>query len=686
MSQQTPQSQPKSSRLRALARNRIVRIVAPILVLAAIVLYYRDGGDSGTTRTTFAARRGPMTISVVEGGNIEALESQTIKSEIKGETKILTIVEEGYLVTQDDVDTGKVLVTLDDSELVERITQETIEFQSAYANYTDAREQYEIQVKQNESDVTASELEVKFALMDFKKYMGDQLADGILDEIGLDIDIEALADETREQTEESIAEGATIMVDGEVPAAADIELDGKANGSDLEGGDLPVEGQAAEKVEAEAEAETAGPLDPGPATVLAPGEQQILLASATEPDRPDVDFSKYASPDKLGDGEAQQQLRKLTSDRLIAEEELALSEVKLAGTRRLAEKNFVTKQELDGDEMSVKKNTISLESATTAEELFVKYEFPKESETLLSAYEEAIRKLERTIKKGIATEAQAEAKWKSSEANYRLRESRMKELQDQLEACVIPAERPGLVVYAGSDEPWRNREAIEEGATVYERQEIITIPDMTQMAVKVKIHESSIKKIQKGQKARIQLDSYPDETLTGEVIKVSVIPDSSSRWMNPDLKLYPATVSIDGTYDWLKPGMSAQVEIEVAQLDDAVYVPIQAVQAEKEQRVCYVALASGRTERRIVETGDFNKEFIAITKGIKEGEHVLLRAPQGRPAAAGKESSDDKEGESGGEAGAKQQERGERQGGDGAQGGGSDGGERREGQGGNPQG
>jgi RND family efflux transporter MFP subunit len=610
-------------------------------VLAAIVSYFRSGGDDGQSRTTFAARRGPLTISVVEGGNIEARESQTIKSEIKGETKILTIVEEGYLVTQDDVDSGKILVTLDDSQLIEKMTQETIEFQSAYANFTDAREQYEIQVKQNESDITASELEVKFALMDFRKYMGDQLANAIVKEIGLEIDVNALVDATVKATEKRIADQSTVVVDEE-PKAATIDLDSDSSNSDLEGGDLPVERTATGIVD------DASPIELEPATVLPPAEEDPMvfaLASVTNLDRPDVDFTKYASPEKLGDGEAQQTLRKLESDRLISEEELVLAEIKLAGTRRLAEKNFVTKNDLDSDEMSVKKSAISVESAKTAEELFVKYEFPKEAESLLSAYEEAIRKLERTIKKGIATEAQAEAKWKSSEANFKLRESRMKELQDQLSACTIRAERTGLVVYAGSDEPWRNRDQIEEGASVYERQEIITIPDMTQMAVKVKIHESSIKKILRGQKARIRLDSYADQELRGEVIKVNVIPDSTSRWMNPDMKLYPAIVSIEGTYEWLKPGMSAQVEIEVAQLADAVYVPIQAVQAENDRRVCYVVGLGGATSRRIVETGEFNKEFIEIKSGVEEGEQVLLRAPQGRPAAGKKPGEETPSGE-----------------------------------------
>jgi RND family efflux transporter MFP subunit len=650
MTLQTTQPKSGSSRIRTLARSRVARIVAAVLVLLAIVLYFRGGSDEGGTRTTFAARKGPLSISVVEGGNIEALESQTIKSEIKGETKILTIVEEGYLVTQDDVNAGKILVTLDDSQLIEKITQESIEYQSAYANFTDAREQYEIQVKQNESDTTAGELEVKFALMDFKKYMGDQLADQILDDIGLRIDLAALVAETRQATEDRIAAGTIVIVDEDEPSAATIDLDGESEGSDLEGGDLPAESNSPDPEDTTSSSDQP---DLEPATVVEPGEDPIMLTSLVRTDRPDVDFSRYASPEKLGDGEAQQKLRKLESDRLISEEELALAEIKLAGTRRLAEKNFVTKQDLDGDEMSVKKNEISVDSAKTAEELFVKYEFPKEAETLLSAYEEAIRNLERTIKKGIATEAQAEARWKSSEANFKLRQARMTELQEQLDACTIPAERTGLVVYAGSDEPWRNREQIEEGATVYERQEIITIPDMTQMAVKVKIHESSIKKIQKGQKARIRLDSYPEQELTGQVIKVNVIPDSTSRWMNPDLKLYPATVSINGTYDWLKPGMSAKVEIEVSQIDDTVYVPIQAIQAERQQRVCYVvSQTTGRTERRVVTTGEFNKEFIAIEKGLEEGEHVLLRAPQGRSPEKDKtdqETQDDKESQEGGE-------------------------------------
>ena len=55
---------------------------------------------------------------MLEGGSIEALESQDVKCEVRGyRVKILKIVEEGYQVTEEDVRTNKVLVELDSSEL-----------------------------------------------------------------------------------------------------------------------------------------------------------------------------------------------------------------------------------------------------------------------------------------------------------------------------------------------------------------------------------------------------------------------------------------------------------------------------------------------------------------------------------------------------------------------------------------
>ena len=562
------------------------RIGIPVALLAATLVFLRRDGDVEERGTTFVARRGPLEITVLEGGSVEALESQEIRSEVRGETKILSIVEEGYMVTPEDVENGKLLVELDATDLEEKQISQELEYQNSLANFTEAREAFEIQINQNQSDITSAELEVKFAGMDFEKYMGAAQA----------VEILALVPEPEAPSEVVVNPEAEVDSDGEAPTAAEAEGN-----------------SVAEVDEAPEDADDFG--------------AEIALSMPEREARPEVDFSQYADPDLLGDGEAGQKLRELEDDLVLAEQVLVLAKTQLEGTERLAAREFVTKSELENEQLKVRRNEIGLASAQTSRDLFIKYEFPKQSEKLLSDYIEALMKLERARKLAISKLAQANAKLKSAEARHRLQTQERKEIREQIDNCTIKAERPGLVVYGGGENQyWRQEEQIEEGAKVRERQQIITIPDMTEMAVKVKVHESAIKNVEKGQTARVTLDAYPDRELTGKVTKVGVLPDSRNRWMNPDVKVYETEVSIDKVHEWLKPGMSAEVKILVKELPDVVYVPIQAVAPSNGDRVVYLA-GLGKPERRVVETGEYNNEFIEIRGGLKEGEEVLLRAP-----------------------------------------------------------
>lgn len=533
-------SQPNGKRTKT---GIVIKIAVPVVaVLAAYFLFARKPQETDWG-VTFAAKKGPLSIKVIEGGNISAIESQRIMSQIKGETKILQIVDEGYSVTEEDVANGKVLVTLDNAALLEDLTQQEIQYQSSVAAYTEAKEQFTIQTKENESLIKTAELKVKFARLDFEKFVGASIAKSILD---------------------AVDAAYQKAYDGGGPATATQlpDLVAMANNSNLE-------------------------------------------------------------------GEAKQKLRTLASSRVVSEQEGLQSKNRLDWTTKLYDKKFVTQSDMESDKMMVLKSEIELESSKTAEELYLRYEFPKEVERLLSEYQKALLELDVTRRQAVGKQAQAEARLKSAEATYSLQSTRRDDLKDQLAKCEIKAERVGLVVYAGSDEGWRGNEArIEEGAAIRQRQEIITIPDMKTMSVDVKVHESQVKRIKKGQKAKIRVDANAEQELTGEVLKVSVLPDSSSRWSNPDLKVYATTVTISQMLDWLKPGMSAKVEILVDELPDVVYVPIQAVFESQGEKVCYVVNSGWSSERRVVDVGEFSQEFIEIRKGLTEGETVMLRAPE----------------------------------------------------------
>ena len=648
--------------------------LALVLLAAGAGWWFRSGSAANAHAATFIAKRGPLDITVLEGGSLQALESQEIKCEVRvgyQGTKILRIVEEGYLVTEEDVKTNKVLVELDSSELEKQIVQQEIQYQSALASLTDAQQGYEIQVNQNESDVKGAEQKVRFARMDFDKFLGDSVTEELVKELGLDKliaeastnDVTAGFAPDKPDTAAPKLAAATAPPGPARPTSQNLQLTGGAAkpaatnappgtprppGQSLQltgGASKPVAGAAPITILAQEKWDIPPPNAPRlPAAQKAPAAAEAAgpasLPTFELPSTATIDFGKYAHLDVLGDGEAKQKLRKMDDDLQVAQKELGQSKVTLEGTQRLFEKGFVTKNDLQRDEIAYDNSRLKVQTAGTARDLFLKYDFPKSAEESLSKYLDTVRELDKTRRLAISKLAQAEARLKSGQGQYEVQVRQRKDLQEQRDKCLIIAKKSGLVVYgAGGDNQfyYGGEERIREGATVRERQAIITIPDMTRMSVNVKIHETYIKKVQKGQKARITVDAFADKVLTGEVTKVGVLPDSQNRWMNPDLKVYAVTIAIEGTHDWVKPGMSSQVEIMVNRLDDVVQVPVQAVSLSEGKQVCYIA-GGLKPERREVEIGDFTATVIEIKHGIKEGERVLLRTPDGVESDNGKET------------------------------------------------
>ncbi len=607
------------------------RLVVAVLVVAILGgWWWKSGGKSNAKTLTFAARRGPLEITVLEGGSLQALESQEIKCEVRvgyQGTKILRIVEEGYLVSEEDVKTNKVLVELESSELEKQIVQQEIQYQSALASLTDAQQNYEIQVNQNQSDIKGAEQKVRFARMDFDKFLGDSVTEDLVKELGLD---KLIAEAS---TNNVIASFAPDKSGGDSSKKAATNAPPSNTPRPTRVIVPPTGGASATPVVVKNQGDAPSPA--GPRSPIAPPAGDAAgpasLPTFELPSTAAIDFGKYAHLDVLGDGEAKQKLRKMDDDLQVAQKELGQSQVTLEGTKRLFEKGFVTKNDLQRDEIAYDNSRLKVQTAGTARDLFLKYDFPKSAEESLSKYLDSVRELDKTRRLAISKLAQAEARLKSGQGQYEVQVRQRKDLQEQRDKCLIVAKKSGLVVYgAGGDSQfyYGNQEPIREGATVRERQAIITIPDLNRMSVNVKIHESYIKKVKKGLKARITVDAFPDETLTGEITKVGVLPDSQNRWMSPDLKVYLTTITIDGTHDWVKPGMSAKVEITVNKLDDVVYIPLQAVSPDNGKQVCYVA-GSFKPERREVEVGEFTDEFIQVKSGLKEGERVLLRLPDG---------------------------------------------------------
>lgn len=653
---------------------------AAVFVLA--VFSTLGGGTSdGNEALTFAARRGNLDITVLEGGALEALQSQEIRSRVKGRegVKILNIIEEGYRVTQDDVDSDLVLVELDTAALIDDQLNQEIAVETAEASYIEQKAQYEIQLNQNMTELNDARQAMRFARLDFEKFLGANIVGNIIGQLEIEQRLaEAEASQLAVQSQQAVVSAVVanspmptettefdidslpppmqdrvrqMMADnnGEIPpqmlermqrfASGDFtpgqgrppggfsQGDGRPPGEQRPADNLPTT-ELADVRQTEPATLTLEPLEADP---IEQGST-LLMDDSYMAIRNQIDFTQYADIEQLEDGEAKQQLRALLDELQVSQEEYLLAQDRIEGQRRLEARGFITPTELEAEELNLSKASNKQQEKGTALALYIQYTFPKEAEQKLSDYENAVMGFQRQLIDNIAEEAQQRARFRSAERKFNLERVKLADVNEQIEAATIIAERPGLVVYGASDQNasrYRrsSEEAIAEGATVRERQAILTIPDMREMAVKVNIHESAVQRVAVGQAANVSIDAFPDARLTGVVTKVAVVADSANSFMNPDLKVYPTTIKIDGEYDWLRPGMSAEVEILVDRLQDVIYVPLQAVSYFDDKRVVYIA-RSGEPEMREVETGTFSESFIEIRSGLREGEEVLLLPPQ----------------------------------------------------------
>jgi HlyD family secretion protein len=309
-----------------------------------------------------------------------------------------------------------------------------------------------------------------------------------------------------------------------------------------------------------------------------------------------------------------------------AMESLEIDKERFSWSEKLYKQGFETKGNLDKDRLTQSQTRLKLEQAQQALWMVETFDNPKTKRSLEAALQEAKENLDRVKLQNERKLAASAADVESQKKTLALSQEKLEREKKQLLATKIYAPQDGLVVYAGSGGGhWSSESMIEEGAVVRNRQEIIKLPDVSEMKVQVKIHESHINQIGLGLPAFVVLDALPDQRFRGVVSKVAPLPDSQSRWSNPDLKIYATEILITDKLPDLKPGVSARAEVLITNLPGVLSVPIQAVTTRKGKPSVF--LESAPEEPLQVTVGQYNTKFIEVCTGLKDGDRVLLAPP-----------------------------------------------------------
>jgi len=115
---------------------------------------------------------------------------------------------------------------------------------------------------------------------------------------------------------------------------------------------------------------------------------------------------------------------------------------------------------------------------------------------------------------------------------------------------------------------------------------LMTMADLEEVQVRTLVDETDIGRVQPEMLADIQVEAYREQMFRGRVLKIE--PQAT---VTQNVTMFPVIIRIRNEEQLLKPGMSAEVTIQVANSENAITVPTQAVHApEDAQEVAELAL------------------------------------------------------------------------------------------------
>lgn len=225
-----------------------------------------------------------------------------------------------------------------------------------------------------------------------------------------------------------------------------------------------------------------------------------------------------------------------------------------------------------------------------------------------------------------STARQTEASIKSAEAQTAQARASLSQARVNMEHTIIRAPIDGVVIS-------RN---VDVGQTVAASMSSPTLfviaRDLTEMRVNARIDESDIGRVAARQKVTFTVDAYPGQAFDGIVSQVRLEPITEQNVVS-----YVTIIDVANPEQKLKPGMTANVTVEVARADDVLRIPNAALRFRPSPDGAQVWLLGDDGSPRAVpvDTGITDGVVTAVAGGrLRAQERVITGAAAVQTASA----------------------------------------------------
>ncbi|MHC5109599.1 MAG: efflux RND transporter periplasmic adaptor subunit [Planctomycetota bacterium] len=224
-------------------------------------------------------------------------------------------------------------------------------------------------------------------------------------------------------------------------------------------------------------------------------------------------------------------------------------------------------------------------------------------------------------------------------------EAMLRRIQEDLKRTIITSPIDGIV----SKRNAKPGEVVITGTMNNPGTVIMTVTDLSRMRVRARVDEVEVPLVKAGQKARVYLQSDPEKPVRARVERVA---SKGVKQVGRDVVTFEAILDVLEIDERIKPGMTANVEIEVASRDNAVTIPVEAIvhrmrkelddsiiakydslqetldiseRARQAQYIKVVYVKDGERARvRVIQPGIADSRYVEICEGVGEEEEIII--------------------------------------------------------------
>ncbi len=213
----------------------------------------------------------------------------------------------------------------------------------------------------------------------------------------------------------------------------------------------------------------------------------------------------------------------------------------------------------------------------------------------------------------------------------RLRDQAQAELalvQARLERINVKTPISGVVTYlANTSQGWMNSQTYKVGDHAFPGASIAQIPDLSTLEMESKVDEEDRGRIAVSDAALVHVDAFPEQTLQGKLISVSLLTEESfEEW--PPTHTFRAFATLNHPDPRMRPGMNAGADIVQEKLPGAIAIPARALFTVHGKPTVYIRRAKSFQSAE-VQVRARNPDEVAVS-GVAAGDVVALVQPPGQ--------------------------------------------------------